>query len=110
MGLIMNGVENKEENKWIFSPKGDLDIYTSNEFKEIIINLFKEEHKDILIDGSNLEYVDSTGLGALIYLLKEVQNEGFQIYLENIKPNIKKLFSITELDKLFVIRGENVGE
>lgn len=108
MNLIMESSENIEENKWIFIPKGDLDIYTSNEFKEKILSLFNREFRDIVIDGRDLEYVDSTGLGALIYLLKEVQNEGKEIYLENIKANIRKLFTITELDKLFIIRGEEI--
>ena len=96
----------EKENKWIFSPTGEIDIYTSTKFKEEILNSFNARKTDILIDGEKLDYVDSTGLGALIYILKNLKNEDYKIHLSNIKPNIRKLFNITELDKLFVIRGE----
>lgn len=96
----------EDENLWVFLPKGDLDIYTSKEFKDEVIDCFNKTNQDILIDGRDLEYLDSTGLGALISVLKTVKDTDYKIYLENIKPNIRKLFYITELDKLFVIRGE----
>lgn len=100
-----------EKNKlWVFFPNGDLDIYTSQEFRDQVIGSFNKKNQDILIDGEDLNYLDSTGLGALISVLKTVKNTDYKIYLENIKPNIRKLFSITELDKLFVIRGEDVEQ
>lgn len=106
MSLNMETDFDKEKDSWVFFPKGDLDIYNSKEFKNEVIENFNKENKDILIDGKDLDYLDSTGLGALISVLKTVKDTDYKIYLENIKPNIRKLFYITELDKLFVIRGE----
>lgn len=105
MSLEMKVNFDPGENKWIFSPVGEIDIYSSLKFKEEILENFNSKKTDILIDGANLEYIDSTGLGALIYILKSLKDDGFKIHLINIKANIKKLFDITELDKLFVIRG-----
>ena len=106
MSLDMQVKFDEQENKWIFLPVGEIDIYTSTKFKEEVLDSFNSKKTDILIDGEKLDYVDSTGLGALIYILKNLKNEDYKIHLSNIKPNIRKLFSITELDKLFVIRGE----
>ena len=39
-------------------------------------------------------------------MIKFKENDN-KIYLSNIKPNIRKLFDITELDKLFIIRGDD---
>lgn len=97
---------NNEENIWLILPEGDMDIYTSAEFKDQVLKNFDEQKADLLLDGESLEYIDSTGLGALIGILKKVKENEHNIYLTNIKPNIRKLFSITELDKLFIIRGE----
>lgn len=97
----------KEEKKWVFKLEGDMDIYTSDTFKDQAVRSFEEKEADLLIDGEKLDYMDSTGLGALIGILKLVQESNYKIYLTNIKPNIRKLFDITELDKLFVIRGED---
>lgn len=96
------------DNKWVVSPKGEIDIYTSPKFKQLVLDSFDKDEKDILIDCKELEYMDSTGLGALIYILKKVSVNEYKIYIENIKPNIKKLFYITKLDKLFIIRGGTV--
>ena len=99
---------NIEETKWRIIPEGDIDIHTSDQFKEEVLELFNEKNLDLVIDGKKLDYIDSMGLGALIHILKELKNTEYQIYLENIKPNIKKLLEITELDKMFKIRGENI--
>lgn len=96
----------EKENEWIFLPEGEIDIYTSPKFKEEVLKYFSSKETDILIDGQNLNYVDSTGLGALISILKNLKDKEYKIYLSNIKPNIRKIFDITELDKLFIIRGE----
>lgn len=97
---------NNDNNHWIIKPIGEIDIYTSSVFKEEIVKAFEDRKADLVIEGENLEYIDSTGLGALISVLKMLQETEFKIYIDNIKPNIRKLFDITELDKLFVIRGE----
>lgn len=96
---------NDDGNQWIIKPVGEIDIYTSSEFKEEVVKAYNDKKADLVIEGENLEYIDSTGLGALIGLLKMLQETDFKIYINNIKPNIRKLFDITELDKLFIIRG-----
>lgn len=107
MALNMGVIFDEKENKWVFSPDGEIDIYTYPKFKEEILKYFNSRQTDILIDGGKLDYIDSTGLGALISILKNLRDNENKIYLSNVKPNIRKLFSITELDKLFIIRGEN---
>ncbi|NLW22035.1 MAG: STAS domain-containing protein [Tissierellia bacterium] len=94
----------KENNRWIVIPEGEIDIYTSPELRKKLIKILSENNTDILIDGEKLEYLDSTGLGTLISILKKVRENNNQVYIENIKPNIRKLFHITELDKVFVIK------
>ena len=101
---------NEDKNTWVFTPEGDLDIYTSDEFKEEILKAFESKETDLEINGEKLEYVDSTGLGVLISVLKRVREREKKIYIANVKPNIRKIFDITELDKLFIFRGENDGQ
>ncbi len=106
MSLDININFDEKENMWVFGPEGELDIFSSPNFKEKVVNAFESRNSDIKIDFEKLEYVDSTGLGALISILRKVKEKDNNIYIHNIKPNIKKLFLITELDKLFIIRSE----
>ena len=107
MSLNIESQFDKSENKWIFKPVGDLDIYTSSQFKEEVLKKLNEEQTDIIINGESLEYVDSTGLGALISILRTMKEKENKIYIVDVKPNIRKIFDITNLDELFIFRGEN---
>lgn len=109
MSLEIDVKFDENSKMWIFTPEGDIDIHTSTGFKDEVLKAFSARKSDIVLDGSRLDYIDSTGLGVLIFLLRTLQDENFKIYVDNIKPNIKKLFSITDLDKLFIFRGENIG-
>ncbi len=92
------------ENAWIVSPIGEVDIYTSPVFKEELLKMIEEKAADIIIDGENLVYIDSTGLGVLISALKKAKESNNGITITNIKSSIKKLFDLTSLDKVFTIK------
>jgi anti-sigma B factor antagonist len=62
--------------------------------------------KKLLLNFGNVEYMSSAALGKLITLNKKVQAVGGQLVLCNIDPQIREVFEITKLDKLFVIRGD----
>lgn len=83
---------------------GEVDIFTSPEFKNKLISLIESDNINILIDGEKLEYIDSTGLGVLMGIYKKVQESNLKIKIKNLKPNIYKLFDITGLNKVFDIQ------
>ena len=85
---------------------GDLDIYNNKKFKEKLADIYEELDKDLVVDCSKLEYIDSTGLGSFISLLKLTRDEDKTITVKNLKKNIKKVFKITDLDKLFNLGDE----
>jgi anti-sigma B factor antagonist len=94
----------KDKNAWIAKPIGEVDIFTSPKFKEELIKIVEEIDTDLIIDGENLEYIDSTGLGVLISILKRIKGKGKTIILVNIKDNINKLLDITGLNKVFTVK------
>jgi anti-sigma B factor antagonist len=84
---------------------GEVDIYTSSELKNKINELIEEKNKNIIINGEQLDYIDSTGLGVLMSIYKKLQDKNLNIKVVNLKPNIYKLFDITGLNKVFNIQG-----
>lgn len=82
---------------------GEIDIYTAQQFKEKLYKVVDSSSGDISVDCGSLKYIDSTGLGIFVGALKKTKQAGRDIHIENIKENIKKLFVITGLDKLFII-------
>lgn len=103
MALDIKVSYNEGNNYWLVEPMGEVDIYTSPELKEKISEAIGDKKADIVIDGKKLDYLDSTGLGTLISIFKMIKDNENKIYIKNLKPNIRKLFDITELDKVFII-------
>ena len=63
----------------VMYPKGELDVYNTKNFKEKSMKFYEKDKKDILFDCKELEYLDSTGLGSLIYILKKGEKEGHKM-------------------------------
>lgn len=83
---------------------GEIDIYTSEHLKDEVNEVVSACQGDLFIDCLELSYIDSTGLGILVGALKEIRKKNKNIYISNLKENIRKLFIITGLDKLFIIK------
>lgn len=99
-------IESRLDNSfWNVNINGELDVAEADRVKEHLNNLVEENPVDIKIDFTNLEYIDSTGLGALIGVLKRLKVNEKDIYILNPRKNVKKIFDITGLDKIFKVEG-----
>lgn len=106
MSVSINSRFDEEKEVWNLYLGGEIDIYTSNIFKEELQKIYLSDTiGDIHIDASDLEYIDSTGLGVLIGALKRLKQKDKDIYIREAKPNVRKIFSITGLDKIFKLEG-----
>lgn len=106
MDILISTNYDEIKSIWQVSVKGEIDIFNSQEFKASLLSLLEQKATNITIDCNELLYIDSTGLGALIAVLKKTKEFGGEIALINVKANLYKLFKITNLDKVFMIEGE----
>lgn len=91
----------KEEEHLNVFLSGDLDINSVETFKDDILEKSKNIDKDVIIDLKDLEYIDSTGIGAIMTVYNDVKKKNRSLTVKNANRNIAKLFKITELDKIF---------
>ncbi|MEB3060343.1 STAS domain-containing protein [Parvimonas micra] len=97
-------VDLKKDGELLFVDlQGDLDINSNKEFKEKVNSV--QGIKKIIVNCENLSYIDSTGLGAFISIYKHIKEKGEKLVITGLKPHIKKIFLITDLDKVFEIEG-----
>jgi anti-sigma B factor antagonist len=74
---------------------------------EQLLSLVNEsDTKKLLLNFRNVEYMSSAVLGMLVSLNKQVKAAGGKLVLCSIDPQIREVFAITNLEKLFVIRGD----
>lgn len=99
-------IVNKKKNNdhWKVSLKGEMDINSYTSVKNELNDMIDKETLDLKIDCSELSYIDSTGIGVLIGILKKIKKKDKMLYIINAEKNIKRLFNITGLDKIFVIK------
>ena len=105
MSINIDSKLNDEKGFWDISVEGELDVSTADKLKESLHNLANQKVLDMKINLENLDYIDSTGLGAMIGVLKKLKTENKEIYIINQKSNVKKIFTITGLDKIFKVEG-----
>jgi anti-sigma B factor antagonist len=94
-------------NIWQVDISGEVDIHTSGNLKDVLNNILNDREANIRLNCEDLIYIDSTGLGVLIGILKRVKKNENDIIIMNAKSNISKLLNITGLDKIFVMSQNN---
>lgn len=100
MSLQMQSRFDEKNKKWEITAMGEVDISTACQLREILDRVYREKRADILLRMDELSYMDSTGLGVIIGAFGRMQENKNRITLINPKENIRKLLSITSLDKL----------
>ncbi len=105
MALKIRNLFSEKNDRWEVKLIGDVDIDTSQDLQESFYSILGENNKSIFINAEEVDYIDSTGLGMFIKILKKLKEEDNEITFVNPKKNVMKLFNITGLDKVFNIIG-----
>ena len=82
---------------------GEIDVYTSPKVKDAVGELIDRGVYHLIINLEKVRYIDSTGLGVLIGGLKRVREHGGSVNLVCSNPQIRRIFDITGLVKIFGI-------
>lgn len=105
MSIKINSMLDTSNSFWTVSLEGELDVSTADELKKYLHKLVDEKNIDMKLNLENLDYIDSTGLGVMIGILKRLKIEDKEVYIEKPKNNVRKIFNITGLDKIFKLEG-----
>lgn len=102
MNLTMTSRTPNETTR-ILDLSGEVDVYTSPQLKQDLVQLAESGVKHVIINLSKVEYLDSTGLGVLIGGLKRMREHDGNMALVGPGMRILRIFEITGLDKIFDI-------
>jgi anti-sigma B factor antagonist len=82
-----------------------IDSNISNEFKEYLSKELKDADK-IILDCETLEFIDSSGLSALVFFYKNGKENNIQIKLVNVSEKVMSILQMTGLTKIFEIYSD----
>lgn len=99
----MEIIVNEQGNVCILNLKGRLDLASGSSLKEEVKKLFDQEKTSIHLNLSEVEFINSSGLGSLVSLMKETRVKKGRLTLSNMANYVKEIFEITQLSRIFEI-------
>jgi anti-sigma B factor antagonist len=81
----------------------DIDMGTAAELRPLLSAELREHGMTLVLDLEAVQFIDSTGLGMLVSLLKEARQAGGTVRLTNLSREVMRLFQITGLEQVFEI-------
>jgi anti-sigma B factor antagonist len=90
-------------NVQVVEPAGILDSTKAEEFRVKVEQLLQDGADTILVDLKDITFIDSSGLGTLVVLLKEVRSLNRHLYICSINDQVRMLFELTSMDRVFEV-------
>ncbi|MEW6260466.1 MAG: STAS domain-containing protein [Thermodesulfobacteriota bacterium] len=81
-----------------------IDSSVATVFKTRVIDFIQQGSYQIILDLSQVTFMDSSGLGAIVSILKTLGEDG-KIILCNVNSAIRSLFRLTRFDRIIPICG-----
>jgi len=92
-----------EDGVAVVSAHGEIDVATAPELRQAIVEVASAGPGPLVIDLTDVDFLDSTGLGVLVSGLKRFRTMGTDVILVIASNRIMKVFEITGLTQVFHI-------
>ena len=104
-------VETRQEGDvTVISPQGFINAHTVRRFEQALGDALEEGHQKILINGTDLAYIASAGLGVIMGLIEDVRGKGGDIRLAELNDTVRNIFEVLGFNHLCqVLDSEQEG-
>jgi anti-sigma B factor antagonist len=93
----------KNEDIYIIDVLGEMDLYNSYKLKELLMKMIEKKIEKYIINMDEVEYIDSSGIGALIYITSTIKKMNLHLSITNVHGSVKKVIELTKLSSFFPI-------
>jgi anti-sigma B factor antagonist len=88
---------------YIIDLEGDMEFADSNLLKELVLKMVEKKVERFIINAEKLASIDSSGIGAFIYVLSTLKKMGLSLAFANIRGDVKQIIEQTKLTGYFPI-------
>ena len=88
---------------YIIDVNGEMDLYNSYKLKELVMKMLEKNVKNFIITLEQVDYIDSAGIGALIYICSTMKKMNLKFAISNVHGSVKKVIELTKLMGYFPI-------
>ncbi len=93
---------NERDGVAIVALEGDVDLQSSPEARQILLGCVAG-NLPVLVDLSNVGYIDSSGVASLVESLQKSRKSGGHFALVSVSETALKVLKLARLDKVFTI-------
>src|SRR6267378_7673375 len=83
--------------------KGEIDLHVSPSVTASLDGIIDKKPERLVVDLSDVTYIDSAGLAALIQAMQKVEAYGGKFLLAGLQETVRSIFEISRLDQVFQI-------
>ena len=83
--------------------KGEIDLHVSPSVTASLNEMIDKKPERLVVDLSDVSYIDSAGLAALIEAMQRVEGYGGKFALSGLQETVRSIFEISRLDQVFQI-------
>src|SRR5215467_10615411 len=83
--------------------KGEIDLHVSPTVTATLNEVIDKKPERLVVDLSEVSYIDSAGLAALIQAMQKVEGYGGKFMLSGLQETVRSIFEISRLDQVFQI-------
>lgn len=88
----------------LFIVEGQVDMHTSPELRGHLRGALVNRASPLVVDLTDVAFIDSSGLATLIEALQAVGKYGGKLRLCGLSPEVRKLFDLAQLSTIFDLR------
>ena len=96
-----NAVTERSEGLCTVYLIGELDLSVAPDFRLVMEPLVGDSEIDLVINLKDLKYIDSTGIGILLSILKARHGMNARFVVDEVPTQIQRLFDMTGIAKFF---------
>jgi anti-sigma B factor antagonist len=89
----------------VVEARGDADLHSAQTLRLRLIDAVRSTSAPVIVDLSQIEFIDSTGMGALVAARNEAVSRGSALRVACPSERVMRLFRVTGLDDLLGVRS-----
>lgn len=90
----------------VITASGEVDLGSAPRLRDLAVRRLTSGDRALVLDLTAVDFLDSTGLGTLVAVLKRARALGGDVGLVVSRPGIRKVFELTGLDAAFAIHDQ----
>ena len=101
--MSLRGTREVREDHQIFRLTGLLDAFSEPAFRKVIGNYIDEGPSNLVLVLAQIDFIDSSGLGALVQLVKKAQTAGGSLQVVT-NPRVTQTVKLVRLEKFLSLQ------